>query len=555
MNQENFTIEEFGAKVKTKYPQYASYTDKEIGQRMLERYPQYQNRVVVSREEAPFTERIADIFTRRANKVGEAQTRQATGQQTGFETGLQTFGQGLGAAGETAFETVRSLPFVGNLVDKATKTLGENVVLPIAQSPGGQKAVQAWKSLTPRTQEDLSALFEIGSYAIGGGTGRGAVKASEVGAKEAVAKGSQLAVKGAVKASENLASKVRTGLVEDWSRIGQDYVKTEKILEKGATQGHDIPSFLADRGISPESMIKDRVYNTDEVASKLSFQDTQPIEDVLEKSLKEVQLGQSPLTLEGVEKIASQRVRSVPNLTAGDREAIVRDIQTEMKALRDKYGDTINLEDLNKEKRAYWANTKFESARPLRGQTNYQVGRAMKDTIEQNVKDVNVRGLNDELARYYEAANLLRSIDGKAIKPTMGQRVKRGLVRAAAVGIGGSVGNIPGGVTAYLLADSVTRFIESIPNPLKQYFVRQLQATNPKAYEDAVKYLGQREIEKLTRLALPPGSEIGTMNNPIITPPAKPIESGIRVVSAERISVKNPKTGKYERAYTSLPRK
>lgn len=39
------TIEEFGASVKTKFPQYSQYSDIEVGERMLKKFPQYQNRI------------------------------------------------------------------------------------------------------------------------------------------------------------------------------------------------------------------------------------------------------------------------------------------------------------------------------------------------------------------------------------------------------------------------------------------------------------------------------------------------------------------------------
>ena len=39
------TIEEFGRKVKEKYPQYSNVDDKELGLKMLEKYPQYKDRV------------------------------------------------------------------------------------------------------------------------------------------------------------------------------------------------------------------------------------------------------------------------------------------------------------------------------------------------------------------------------------------------------------------------------------------------------------------------------------------------------------------------------
>lgn len=45
---ENLSVEQFGATVKKKYPQYSSFSDTEIGTKMLEKYPEYKSRVVTT---------------------------------------------------------------------------------------------------------------------------------------------------------------------------------------------------------------------------------------------------------------------------------------------------------------------------------------------------------------------------------------------------------------------------------------------------------------------------------------------------------------------------
>ena len=39
------TIEEFGQKIKTKYPEYATFSNADIGQKMLTKYPQYNSQI------------------------------------------------------------------------------------------------------------------------------------------------------------------------------------------------------------------------------------------------------------------------------------------------------------------------------------------------------------------------------------------------------------------------------------------------------------------------------------------------------------------------------
>lgn len=44
--ENKLTIEQFGATVKQKYPQYANFSDAEIGQKTLEKYPEYSDRII-----------------------------------------------------------------------------------------------------------------------------------------------------------------------------------------------------------------------------------------------------------------------------------------------------------------------------------------------------------------------------------------------------------------------------------------------------------------------------------------------------------------------------
>jgi len=74
------TIEEFGQKIKMKYPQYADLSDKEIGGKMLQKYPEYQDMVSagtpqeVQQKGNKFLERTAGILDAvfGGGKIGEA---------------------------------------------------------------------------------------------------------------------------------------------------------------------------------------------------------------------------------------------------------------------------------------------------------------------------------------------------------------------------------------------------------------------------------------------------------------------------------------------------
>lgn len=99
MDNTQFTIEEFGAKIKQKYPSYASYSDKEIGEKMLLKFPTYQSQIkkqppmpILTDESGGFGTAIKDV-TVGAGKAFLRGSRDLAGLlQTGGKAALGAVG-------------------------------------------------------------------------------------------------------------------------------------------------------------------------------------------------------------------------------------------------------------------------------------------------------------------------------------------------------------------------------------------------------------------------------------------------------------------------------
>lgn len=69
---ERLTVEQFGQRVKSKYPEYADMADAEVGQKILQKHPQYQDMVETAGSSSPQTEHadqvIRDTFQRIQNQ-------------------------------------------------------------------------------------------------------------------------------------------------------------------------------------------------------------------------------------------------------------------------------------------------------------------------------------------------------------------------------------------------------------------------------------------------------------------------------------------------------
>ena len=321
-------------------------------------------------------------------------------------------------------------------------------------------------------------------------------------------------------------------LQSDWERVSGDFSKSRKILAKSEISGKDPISLLTERGITPQSMIDGQtgLFDTREVANKIRTKDTEPFEEVLQKSLKEADMSNTPLNLEEVSKTIKYNINNADNLSVGQKKLLLDKVDNEFSLLNHKYKNNISRSDSNIEKRVYWNNTNFNRLDPVESNFFYQMGKGFKEAIEKGTPDVNIKELNSYLGELYNSAQLLDSINGYKPKITAIQKFQRAVVKGASTYIGAKLGGLPGGAVAYITGSSLSHALESLPNPVKNYFLRNLKATNKEAYNQAVKYLGEKEIERSLQLALPSPEPLGTSKNPIITPAPTTYEKPAQII-------------------------
>lgn len=349
------------------------------------------------------------------------------------------------------------------------------------------------------------------------------------------------------------APKYLEDLKTDWNKVGGDFVKSNKILNKAELRGKDPVNILSERGITPQSMVDGQsgLFSTTETANRIRTVDTAPFEDVLQKSLQKADRGATPIPVSEIEQKALDSVKNDTTLTLGQKKALSQKISDESALLQSEYKGGISRVDSNVEKRKFWQNTKFDRANPIERDFFYQMGKAFKETIEKYTPDVNIQGLNSYLGDLYESAKFLDTLNGKKPKISIQQKISRALTKAAVTFVGAHLGGgLPGGAAGYIVSNSVSHALESMSNPLKAYFLRNLE-THSEAYDQAIKYLGQKEADRLKTLKLPSGTTNGVPN--IINVGPKTDESGVKLVPAQKTSLPtvNPKTGRVQTTYTS----
>lgn len=225
--------------------------DKELFKRLMERYPDDQNQIVgveeyLGAENAPtvkptstVSERIGGVLKKiretgrnivdktaesvneRGENFAEIDAAGKAGEQTKVETVAQKFGQGLGLAGDVAFNILSGLTPAG-IKDPAKKAAMAALQTPLGQKAAeklaeGIEAYEDWKAEDPshaRIARNIDAIINIGSIVPAGKGGqlggKGAKKAAEIAAEQAgkAGKGLVEAGKEALEAAGKGAGKI-----------------------------------------------------------------------------------------------------------------------------------------------------------------------------------------------------------------------------------------------------------------------------------------------------------------------------------------------------------
>ncbi len=295
-------------------------------------------------------------------------------------------------------------------------------------------------------------------------------------------------------------------------RINKAEARTDALNQAGTT-GRTPQRVLSESGIVPD--IEGTKFRTAQQAE--TFRDKlEPLYEANSAALKEVQMATAPIKLTNIEQRAISNVNNLRE-TVGNKDAMIRDIKREFQLLRKKYGDSITITDLNKEKGVYWKGTKFDSTKPFKGDTYYNIGKAAQKTIEETAEKAgftDVAQLNREIGDRLEAAKYLESLDGQTLK--YGKIGKYVFITIGATLAKSIPGKILGAIGGEYAAELLMR--ADVSNPVKRLILKSIREKSPEAYQATLKWLEEQGLMRELRLALPEPSPLGSDKNPFITP-------------------------------------
>lgn len=336
--------------------------------------------------------------------------------------------------------------------------------------------------------------------------------------------------------------------VKTRNALARGQSKTE-MMNKAGTTGLPPERILAESGIIPKQ--NGSILETLEQADTFRHS-IKPLREANRSAIKEIEYQVPKTHLSELEFKAISLAKSEKNIDSGNSAGLVREIRKSFAEYRASYGQQILLTKVDDIKSARWADKKWDASKPLKADVNYLIGKAAQKTIEDTAEKAgyaDVAQLNREIGSRLDAADFLSSLHGKTVK---GGRLGKYVLMT----IGSTMGSsIPTKILGALGGDAVANLLisNSVAGPVKRLILKNLETKNPAAYRQALQWIEQQGIDRASRLALPPAPPLGSPNRPFIMP-MRDMSSVMSVPATKNPVTVNPKTGRFQRTYSSTPK-
>lgn len=503
------SLKEFGQNIKSKWPtdvasdgrNYSDIPDDEIAQMYVKTHPEYSDHI----------DELASLGTRISSDVGERmktieENKAAADTSSGLDMAnktLQNLGEAAGGVLDVGTEVAKSVDrtITGGAIEKgiesATQWIGNTEPM---KALGAKLSELAGKY--PETAKDIEAVANIAGLIpvvkgakMGVETGIGAVKK---GAKAAIAKtgvadeavnkleADYLQYAGATKSGMNKADKA---------------ARVTDLKNAAGTTGKTPQRTLAEARIIPEHT--GTKFTTTEQAAKYR-ESIRPLNEAMDTSVKQLRYSTVPTPVATLEQKALQRVGQM-TMPEGDRAALIADIKSEFSLIKEKYGNSLTAEEIQKSKAGYWKGTKFDSTKPFKSDSYYQVAKSLQEGLEEmaaTAGHTDVAQLSREIGDRLEAAKFLESLNGQTIK---GGRLQKYVF----MGIGASLGNtLPAKVLGAIGGEAMAQLLidVNVSSPMKRLILKHIADTNPAAYDATLKWIAEQQGAQELRLLLPEGA-------------------------------------------------
>lgn len=296
------------------------------------------------------------------------------------------------------------------------------------------------------------------------------------------------------------------------------YNKPTDVYNNAASKGTDVADVLVKNGIRITDNVDNGNYATADTAEKMRADAGQMSSQLLRPSLQMADYTTPKTPVSDIVASTIEDIKNSKGVTPADMETQIDKVKTQGEALERKYPDGMGLTDMHDEKINYNQNGKFSPVGDTNVNNNAGVnrafGRTLAGAVEDNAPDgVPVKEFNQELAKQYQAADYLDSLDGKKVPQDIWSRIRSMGGKALGATVGNALGGgILGDVAGYHLGGMLESFLENLPADIRGHYLNNLEMTNPPAFDAVKNYMGQEQMTMLQRRLLPAAGQ-STLSN------------------------------------------
>lgn len=444
------------------------------------------------------------------------------------------------------------LKAAGNLPAAGGGTLGE---------AGSQvlNAYQIWQQKHPEAAKDLEAGINISSllgtnvaFEKAGISPSNMTKPSEI-IPQTAETFKDVYQSGKQSIKNSLESKYVNQAMKEWSTptTKPGYTKAAEIYNKAKSKGHDISDTLVKNKIDTSQVVQDGKFMTTETAHNIRVDAGKLSKDLLRPSLEAANPSVESVSPSELLRAAKANIARNTGLTREMKNTLLAKLDDTSEALSQQYPDGLRLTDLLDEKIVRDLNSNYSPIGDIATNMEAIKNKAIADAsrkflINNSPSDLPVGAFEKELSKQFQAADYLDALNGKKAPVSIGSKIAKTSAKVAGAATGhGLGGGIIGGVGGYHVGGMIESWIESLPNPIKQAFLKNMEISNPEAFNAVQKYLTLASEDQTARLALPSPSSIELG-------PKTPSESYVKGLPAQKQVYRSP-SGQMQRGYTSEP--
>ncbi len=436
--------------------------------------------------------KVGNFFTDVGNQIGSA-----------FKSGIDQASQGIRDAKTAGLNPIKQLESVlkigSGLSSSITAPLAPlfkpvgNVINDlgnaIAEDPGVQRFAESKAGqITSRVAEDVSNAANLAGTVAGGV--ELAPKISKLGSSaldtaletaKTKASSSSLAT-----ARTNLQTRTIQGLSDAYDELFSATKSAGKTLNKSLAAGKDPGNLLAQNGYVVDTVKTNGRYtvNAQPTIKRIQTEQIAPLGETLKKIFaeKDKTLGQTEYkSLDELATNAKARAVNPKVKGSGTLPDVHRGIDSTIAKLKNTYGDSVNLSQMNEIKSGQWSQVgTYDPTSPnYMGDVNRALGQAAAKTLENAVPEAAVKAINAAESDWFNTIDNLKKVDGNVVKGgkigSYTNRVIGALIGSHFGPLGAFAGEEIGGHISDILQSQTltnpikTAILESIPKDSSVY--------------------------------------------------------------------------------------